>query len=755
MFFARLSTAKRPMAWALLLSLAIGVLFGYTLWAARQAQISLVSRHSADVAYGLGRAVGHTLDALDYALQGVVWDLADPTIREMTPQQRHHATFDHALRMEGLGPVLVLDAAGNVVMDSQSPEPRKASLAERSYFKALQRGQHKGLHIAEPMQSALNGARHLAISRAYYAPDGRFIGVVVGSINLDYFHKLFSGVALEPQSALRLLRTDGTVLAQFGPEAAPVVSGVLEVWDLAPQQNRRQGSYLQPDSGEKDTYLHTFERVGDYPLVLDVTQSMNTALAAWRRHAFWMGSLALLLMLACPVLAWLWVRQRVHRQEVSEAAGQIERNARMVMDNIPLLVSYWDKNLRNRFINPLSHHWFGFTPEKIRGMQARDVWGGAEFASVEPYFKQALLGHAQQFECPLHNKAGQLCYVSVTCTPDCNVEGEVRGLFVQWIDISDRRQLEDTLFVEKARMDLTLQSMSDGVVYADTHGHVMGLNASTERMGGTMLDKALGADVEAVLPFYLPHAMQRQPHPLQLALQTRTQHGPVRGLLLNPTLGVRYQVEAFASPLVDRAGVLIGAVLVLHDVTENLVMTERITHMTEHDALTDLPNRALLQEHARHAIAHARRDRTSLAVIALNIDGFRQLNGRRGYEVGDLLLVELAHHLHLTVAPAGALCRQGGDGFLIVLPGLEDTGQVRRLVQKVVAAGQACFELHAADVPMGISGGIALFPQHGQTFEILARHAEVALYAAKRAGRARFYVFAGEGADPAPLEIDR
>ncbi len=148
------------------------------------------------------------------------------------------------------------------------------------------------------------------------------------------------------------------------------------------------------------------------------------------------------------------------------------------------------------------------------------------------------------------------------------------------------------------------------------------------------------------------------------------------------------------------------------------------------------------------AITQARRDGKSLAVMYLDLDGFKGVNDKLGHDVGDLLLVQFAQRLKAAVRASDTVCRQGGDEFVVLLPGLDNADAACGVARKILASCNAPFALAGEVLKVGLSGGIALYPQHGDTFVALSRHADSAMYAAKRGGRMRFMLYQGPDADP-------
>ena len=165
------------------------------------------------------------------------------------------------------------------------------------------------------------------------------------------------------------------------------------------------------------------------------------------------------------------------------------------------------------------------------------------------------------------------------------------------------------------------------------------------------------------------------------------------------------------------------------------------THLARHDALTNLPNRLLIRDRMEQAIGHARRDGRQVALLFLDLDNFKTINDSLGHAAGDELLQEVARRLCETLRDIDTVSRQGGDEFLMVLSDVDDLAAVSTLAGQVQQRLAQPFALKGMQIVTSISIGISLFPGDGEDFDTLLKHADMAMYQAKSAGRNAYCFF--------------
>lgn len=173
-------------------------------------------------------------------------------------------------------------------------------------------------------------------------------------------------------------------------------------------------------------------------------------------------------------------------------------------------------------------------------------------------------------------------------------------------------------------------------------------------------------------------------------------------------------------------------VVVARDVTERHAQQKLLEYLALHDTLTGLPNRTLLQDRLEHAIVASRREKRSLALLLLDLDRFKEINDTLGHAVGDSLLNEVGQVLAEPLRESDTVARLGGDEFAVLLPSVTSVAQARDIAERVAETLARPFAVEGVTVEVGVSIGVALYPDHGADASELMRGADVAMYVAKR-----------------------
>ena len=228
--------------------------------------------------------------------------------------------------------------------------------------------------------------------------------------------------------------------------------------------------------------------------------------------------------------------------------------------------------------------------------------------------------------------------------------------------------------------------------------------------------------------------------PTEIALQRDlTVHLPSNSVLLRRD-GDETAIDDAVSPIHDRDGRTIGTVIVFRDVSVARATALQMTHSAQHDYLTGLPNRMLLNDRIGRAIAAAPRHRNHVVVLFLDIDGFKHINDSLGHSVGDKLLQSIARRLGDCVRASDTVSRQGGDEFVVLLASAEQWDAVI-VAKRILAAVAEVHTIDQHDLHVTTSIGVSVFPDDGLDAEALIKNADTAMYQAKDNGRQSYQFF--------------
>lgn len=311
--------------------------------------------------------------------------------------------------------------------------------------------------------------------------------------------------------------------------------------------------------------------------------------------------------------------------------------------------------------------------------------------------------------------------------------------------VIDRKAAEEALFLERERAQVTLDSIGDAVLTTDRAGYVTYLNSVAESMTGWSREEARGRPLGEV--FRLVDGATGQPparNPMGLAIEQNRPVGLAANSLLVRRDGTEFAIEDSAAPIHGRSGSVIGAVMVFRDVGKSRAVVAKMSHLAQHDFLTDLPNPVLLKDRLMQAIALARRHDRLLAVAFMDLDHFKNINDNMGHAAGDELLQSVALRLKACVRNSDAVSRRGGDEFVVLLTEITLPAVAARIADKIIAAVAAPHKVAGRELLVTTSIGISLYPQDGTDAEALLKCADDAMYQAKKNGRNRYCFFRPE-----------
>ena len=291
-------------------------------------------------------------------------------------------------------------------------------------------------------------------------------------------------------------------------------------------------------------------------------------------------------------------------------------------------------------------------------------------------------------------------------------------------------------FFDRSALAAIVDSSDDAIISTNLDGAMTSWNRGAERLFGLTPQEAVGLPITIIIP---PDLQQQEARILEcmLAGERIDNYETVR---VTKT-GARVDVSVTMSPVIDPEGRVVGISKIARDIGERKLLELQMSHLAQHDVLTDLPNRALLIDRLTQAIAFARRNSGRLAVLFLDLDGFKHINDSLGHAVGDKLLQAVARRLKQCVRNSDTVSRQGGDEFVILLPEIAHPEDVAISGQKILAALRAPHSVNEYALQITASIGLCTYPEDGSNADALIKNADTAMYQAKEHGSDSYQFF--------------
>jgi diguanylate cyclase (GGDEF)-like protein/PAS domain S-box-containing protein len=442
------------------------------------------------------------------------------------------------------------------------------------------------------------------------------------------------------------------------------------------------------------------------------------------------------------------LRYVMERKVARDALGNSEARFRAISDASPLGIFVSDGQASCIYTNAAYH--------KISGLNSDQALGTNWITAIHPDDRDRVLEdwraasrgqEAFQTEYRFLQDGGNIVWTRVSSAPmldGMKLHGRVKTLE----DISERkadefrlRAMEEALFEEKERAQVTLDSIGDAVLTTDLGGRVTYLNRVAEAMTGWSNVEAQGRLLAEVFHITNGTTHQTVSNPALLAIKQNRNVGLVADCVLVRRDGFESAIEDSAAPIHNREREIVGAVIVFHDVSETRAMALKMAHLAQHDFLTGLPNRMLLTERLSRAIGLAQRHDKQVALLFLDLDYFKNINDSLGHAIGDQLLQSVATRLSANVRATDTVCRQGGDEFVILLAEIEHPQDAALIAEKLLAAFAEPHPVAGQDLHITLSIGVSVYPDDGVDLDAILQSADTAMYHAKARGRNNFQFF--------------
>lgn len=438
-------------------------------------------------------------------------------------------------------------------------------------------------------------------------------------------------------------------------------------------------------------------------------------------------------------LTMLYTLLRLQRtvQEVARSHQLLDN----IADNLGEGILAFDGDGRLSFLNRRAEILLGEEEAQLKGLPAQQVLFRGESAHPEASPLLSALTDRQPFtgEEWIPGRGGERFPAALLggVLPNLSEDDEGTqgpGYVLSFRDMSELRQAEARLHLAGRVFD----NLAEAMTITGPDGRIQWVNPAFSHVTGFSEEEAVGHT-----PGELLSSGQHDRAFYQTMWQALRQNGTWQGEVINRRKSGETYPEWLSITVVrDGKGNVVQYIGLFSDISERKEREAYIHHLAFHDPLTGLANRLLFNDRLDNTIRQAHRNRRPLAVLMLDLDRFKAINDSLGHAAGDQLLKIVASRLQSTLREGDTLARLGGDEFALLMPEIRSHADAAAVAAKMLAQMEASITVDQHEIFTSTSIGIAVYPADGETSQMLLRNADVALYAAKDAGRSvfRFYV---------------
>ncbi len=415
-------------------------------------------------------------------------------------------------------------------------------------------------------------------------------------------------------------------------------------------------------------------------------------------------------------------------------SNAVEIRIKDLFDALPVAIFVKDRNSKFLLMNTACEQQFGMSFAELRGTDASQFFppdqmkrflsrdqevfkGGRQIDFVETFWSAKLqenrIGHT--FKKPMYDAAGNPLY-----------------LICATIDISEKNSAEQHLRMSEEKLRGLYELSPLGIALTDMDGRYVEFNEAFLQICGYPEDELKKLDYWTLTPkdYEAQEAKQLE------SLSTTGQYGPyektyrqkngklipirLNGMLVTGKDGQQYIWS------------------IVEDITSHKQHEEQLDRIAHYDALTGIPNRVLLADRMKQAMAQTVREKNMLAVCYLDLDGFKPINDQFGHKTGDQVLVEISKRIENTIRGGDTVARLGGDEFVVLLLGLERGNECVNTMERLLEAISQPISINGNSLFLSASIGVSIYPLDNEDIDTLLRHADQAMYAAKLSGKNRY-----------------
>ncbi len=433
-------------------------------------------------------------------------------------------------------------------------------------------------------------------------------------------------------------------------------------------------------------------------------------------------------------------------------------------------------NTLKRTVTDLNYQKFALDQHSIvsiADVKGKIIYANDRFSEISQYTRDELVGndhrlvnsgfHSRDFFKSMWNtirsgtvwhgeikntrKDGTFYWVDSTIVPFTDEAGKPYQFVSIRTDVTEHKRLEEALFKEKERALVTLHSIADGVITTNSDGVIDYLNPMAEQLTGWISVEAAGLPLSDVFSIVDERTRESAQSWLAPCLNERRDIALTKHILLVRPDGKEFAIEIAATPIRDRAGGVVGTVLVVHDVTEMRGLARKMSYQAAHDSLTGLVNRREFERRVSKLLSSAEQRHSQHALCYMDLDQFKIVNDTCGHIAGDELLRQVATVLSNKIRDRDTLARLGGDEFGILLGDCRLEQAQRIAIEICATIKDFRFVWQDKTFEIGASIGLVQITEDSDSVTSVLSAADTACFAAKDGGRNRVHVYQADDAE--------
>ncbi|MHB8137799.1 MAG: PAS domain-containing protein [Smithellaceae bacterium] len=426
------------------------------------------------------------------------------------------------------------------------------------------------------------------------------------------------------------------------------------------------------------------------------------------------------------------------RDKISKDRSTIQR----LTNNIPDVIFVFDTNLNCTYVSPSVKSLLGYEPEEILKQKPFEgVTASSLDLTIRTVSEIIELAKTEQDEdisrtiqMKINRKDGIAICTEMKFAIIRDKQKKSFEILAVMRDITERKKMMEAIRRGEEKYRTILEHIQEGYFEVDLKGDFTFCNDSMARLTGCTKEELIGMNHKH---FTTKETAEKVFQEFNKVLKTGK---PSRGfdwLIIRKDQSQGY-IEASVTLKKDSSGKPIGFEGMVRDVTERKQIEEQIRHLATHDVLTDLPTMRLAKDRLKMAISLAKRNKTMMAVMFIDLDGFKDVNDTLGHDAGDYVLKQVADRLLSCVRSSDTVARVGGDEFLIIANGIHVPQNAEQIAKKLINNVSQPINFNGGQAVVGASIGIALCPNDGQDMDQLIKQADDAMYKIKKTGKNGF-----------------